>query len=577
MSFKDRAAHFFGRFLAFPAEGTSPDRYRILRRNLVLLMLAVTILPLTIMAGINYHLYKRGLKNEIIQPIRALTSKTRHSFQQFFEERLSLIRSIAHLYSFTQLSDEKVLNHVLLVLKKEFGGFVDLGLISGVDGTQISYAGPYALLGKNYSAQGWYQEVMIKGIHISDVFMGYRKFPHIAIAVQHLEPGGFSWIVRATIDTDRLNDLIASMGLGAESDAFLVNRDGILQTPSRFYGSVLSRISLPFRSSGYGTDVVEKKDLKNRGVFIAHTRLIHPDYTLVLVKPRSEVMKTWYTLKSEIFFVLAVSVSIIMGVVLRLMNVVVRRLKESNERRDAAFRELEHSQKLSSIGRLAAGVAHEINNPLAIINEKAGLMKDLIQYSERFENRRKFLSLTDAILQSVDRCRTITHRLLGFARRIDVSLELLDLNELIREVLGFLEKEALYRDIDLKIQMAEDLPRILSDRSQLQQVFLNILTNAFAAVEDGGMISITTWKKGPDLVAVSFQDNGNGMTEETMRHIFEPFFTTKKGYGTGLGLPITYGIVKKLGGDIEVQSREGEGTVFFVYLPIKTEQGAGRE
>jgi two-component system NtrC family sensor kinase len=141
--------------------------------------------------------------------------------------------------------------------------------------------------------------------------------------------------------------------------------------------------------------------------------------------------------------------------------------------------------------------------------------------------------------------------------------------------LSFLEKEALFRNIEVKLQLAENLPRIASDQGQLQQVFLNILNNAFAAVDDGGVVTITTWENDLDTVGVSIQDNGTGMSEETLKQIFEPFFTTKRGYGTGLGLPITYGIVKRMGGDIKVQSREKEGTTFTVYLPKKPKEGVG--
>ncbi|MFZ2088725.1 MAG: ATP-binding protein, partial [Desulfobaccales bacterium] len=242
-------------------------------------------------------------------------------------------------------------------------------------------------------------------------------------------------------------------------------------------------------------------------------------------------------------------------------------LEESDLRREAAYREMQESSKLASIGRLAAGVAHEVNNPLAIINEKAGLIKDLAEFTPDFPKKDRLLPLTGAILQSVDRCRTITQRLLGFARRMDVSIQLISLNEVIEEVLGFLEKEALHRNIDLQLNLAKDLPRIASDRGQLQQVFLNILNNAFDAVADGGKVAITSFEVEMDTVGVTIQDDGQGMTQETMEHLFEPFFTTKKGYGTGLGLSITYGIIKKLGGDIKVKSQFGVGTTFTVFLP----------
>jgi len=211
---------------------------------------------------------------------------------------------------------------------------------------------------------------------------------------------------------------------------------------------------------------------------------------------------------------------------------------------------------------------------MAIINEKAGLIKDLIECREGFPDRDRFISLTDSILHSVDRVRGITHRLLGFARRMDVKFEMLSLNDLLKEVLSFLEREAFLRRIDVRLQLAEDLPKISSDWGQLQQVFLNILNNAFEAVEDGGKVVVTTWVPNPETVAASIRDNGKGMSQETMRHIFEPFFTTKVGYGTGLGLSITYGIVKKLGGDIQVESREGEGTTFTVVLPLEARGGA---
>jgi two-component system NtrC family sensor kinase len=484
------------------------------------------------------------------------------------EEKLSNVRFITSAYSIRELTDEKNLNRIFRVLKKEFGGFVDLGLID-CNGIQVSYAGPYDLLAKDYSEQTWYHEVTVKGVYISDVFMGYRKFPHIAIAVQLASEVCDHWVLRATIDTNIFDNLIASMELDAESDAFLINDKGDFQTNSKFYGKVLDKCPFTPPPGNYGTYVADELDPKGREVISVYTHFNRLGYALVLVKPKSVILKTWFTLKSEMFFIFTISTVCIFFVIFKLTDILIKRTRESDERRELAFRELEHSQKLSSIGRLAAGVAHEINNPLAIINEKAGLMKDLIERTGPFEYKDKFLGLTGSIQSSVERCKTITHRLLGFARRMEVQFEVLNLNDVIKEVLGFLEKEYLYRSIDIRLQLASNLPQISSDLGQLQQVFLNILSNAFAAVEDNGIVSIMTWDRDADTVGVAIQDNGCGMSEETMKHIFEPFFTTKKGYGTGLGLAITYGIVKKLGGELKVESKEGQGTTFNLFL-LKT-------
>jgi len=550
------------------ADNESPARYRILRRNIIILMTLITVIPLTIMAVINQYEYERSIKDEIVNPLRTLTNKTKHSFELFLEERLAIVRSIASLYSFEDLSDQKTLSRIFRVLQNEYCCLIDLGLID-TKGIQMSYAGPYDFLGKNYSQQGWFQEVVVKGVYISDVFMGYRQFPHVAIAVLRRAEEGRFWILRATIDTSRFDDLIASMGIGPDSDAFLINRKGIIQTPSRFYGKVLDHCPLSFPIGNYGAIVVEEVDPQGREMLVAYAPFAKSDYALVLVKPRSKILQSWYTLRSKMFFFFVISVVMIILVVFKLTDTVVKRVQEADERREFAFREMEHTQKLSSIGRLAAGVAHEINNPMAIINEKAGLMKDLVSYKSQFQEKEKFLELTDAILQSAERCKTITHRLLGFARRMEVKFEVLDVNELLKEVLDFLGKEYLYRNIDVRLQLAENLPRISSDTGQLQQVFMNVLTNAFSAIEDEGCVSITTWDEDLDTIGVSIQDNGCGMSEETLKHIFEPFFTTKKGYGTGLGLAITYGIVKKLGGDLKVHSDEGHGTTFTVYLKKK--------
>jgi len=557
-------------FSGYSDEHTA-NRYSILRRNIFILMILITIIPLTIMAVTYQHEYHSSIKKEIVIPLQTLVHKTRHSFELFFEERLSVIRFIASSYSFEELSDQKTMNRIFNVFMGEYCCLVDLGLINR-EGIQLSYAGPYGFLGKDYSEQKWFQEVVVKGNYISNVFMGYRKFPHVVIAALRRTEDGTSLILRATIDTSKFDDIIASMGLSPESDAFLINREGIIQTSSRFYGEILDHCPLSFPRGNYEPIVTEAKDLRGREMLIAFAPFSSSDYALVLVKPQSDVLHTWYVLRSRMLFIFISSVVVIILVVFKLTDTLVKRVKDADEKRELAYQEVQHTHKLSSIGRLAAGVAHEVNNPLAIINEKAGLIKDLIEYTPNFEKKEKYLGLVESILQSVNRCKTVTRRLLGFAKRMEVEVENIDLNDLLEEVLGFLEKEALYRNIEISMHLENDLPRIDSDRGQLQQVFLNILTNAMAAVEDEGQITISTWEKDHETIAASVQDNGSGMSEETRNHIFEPFFTTKKEKGTGLGLSISYGIVKKLGGDIDVNSKVGEGTTFTIYLPKKQKE-----
>jgi two-component system NtrC family sensor kinase len=212
-----------------------PRRYSILRRNIIILMLLVTFIPLLSMAAFNYLQYQSNMKREIISPLRLLANKTVRSFDLLLEERRSTVRSVASSNSFADLSKQETLNRLYRVLKKEFEGFVDLGVIDK-DGIQVAYAGPYGLLNKDYSKQRWFQEVEIRGFYISDVFMGYREFPHIAIAVQQFSIDGIAWILRATLDTKIFDSIIAAMELDQESDAFLVDDKGIIQTAPSIMG-----------------------------------------------------------------------------------------------------------------------------------------------------------------------------------------------------------------------------------------------------------------------------------------------------------------------------------------------------
>lgn len=551
----------------------SPERYMSLRRKIVGLMAVVSVVPLLLMAAINYYEYRAALGREIQNPLRILVSKTKNSFELFLAERTSTVSFIASAYPFEELAQEKNLKHIFRVMTQVFDGFVDLGLLDE-NGVQVSYAGPYSLAGKNYAEQSWFNQVMIRGTYISDVFMGYRNFPHMVIAVRHMDENGKKWVVRATIDTTRFDRLIAAMSLEPDSDAFLLNKEGILQTNSNYYGKVLERLPMAMPPQGYEARLVETQDHNGEDIYLAYSYFPETDFVLMAVKPRGSALKTWYMVKGDLLFIFVLGVMAIFLVVYKMTDLLIQRMRESEERRELAFRQVEHAQKLSSIGRLAAGVAHEINNPLAAINEKAGLMKDLLGLRPDFPDRDKFITLADAILKSIRRCRDITHRMLGFARRMDVSYEELDINEVLTDTLSFLDQEAKHRGVTIVRELDESLPRIMSDRGQLQQVFLNILNNALAAVPDDGNIEVKTGETTPDSLVISFQDNGCGMSQDTLEHVFEPFFTTKKGTGTGLGLSITYGIIKKLGGDIAVTSKQGEGTLFTIYLPKKARKEA---
>jgi len=528
----------------------------------------VALLPLTVLTAVNYVQYREALQAESIEPMARLTLNTKRSLELFLSERRSALTFLAHDRTFADLCGEAALTRVISNLNRslEVGAFVDLGIIDDT-GRQLCYSGPFELAGRNYQDQDWFHEVSRRGTYTSDVFLGFRNSPHFAIALRHDRDDGGFYVVRATVDAEMLSEQILSAGMHRSDDMFLLNRSGVLQSPSRHFGEILTTCPLPVPHYSPTVDVVEHHDPEGNRIFVSSAYIDGSPFILMMVKPVEEAMGRWFTLRSELLSFLVVSAALILGVLVWGAGHFVSGMREADERRIALLHQVEYTNKLASIGRLAAGVAHEINNPLSIINEKAGLARDLVEGSPETPHRDRILAAVESVLKSVQRCKAVTHRLLGFARHMDVKNEALDLRGLLMEVFGFLEKEAEYRNLGVTFDIADDVQPIVSDRGQLQQVFLNILNNAFAAVPDGGKIEITVANEGDNEVSIAISDDGVGIPREHLERIFEPFFTTKQGSGTGLGLSITYGIVHKLGGRILVDSTPGQGTRFTVVLP----------
>jgi signal transduction histidine kinase len=548
-------------------------RYRRLWVSIIVSTALVSLIPLCIMVVVNYYQYRKAFQEEVKHPMRLLASNARQSLQFYLDERLSVLNYIVRDKSFSELCDQKELTRVFRNLKENHKDFIDVGVIEA-DGDQRSYVGPYGLLDKNYNQQDWFKETLLRGSFVSDVFMGFRKFPHFAIAVRSVNEDGQAYILRATFDTSILIRIREAGNTRASRDIFIINREGVLQTPSKTVGRILERVKLSVPPLAKATRIREERDPDGRMRVIGCAHVGNSPFIYIVMERRDTLLTSWFTLRNRLLWFLAVSVVVIMIVILAGATYSINRIREADNKRLSILHKVEYTAKMASIGRLAAGVAHEINNPLAIINEKAGLFKDLLTYSEDFPKKEKFLSTVEAILGSVDRCARITRRLLRFAKHMDIRREPINLESLLREVLGFLEKESAYRSLEINIDVQEGVPVIESDRGRLQQVFLNIINNAFGAVGDGGRINIYIAREGDNHASVTIRDNGVGIPPEHLQNIFEPFFTTKEKHGTGLGLSITYGIVEKLGGKIRVDSQVGEWTKFTVILPVTIEMGA---
>jgi two-component system NtrC family sensor kinase len=549
---------------------TSPGRYRRFRRTLSMVMVATFLIPLILTTMLSYFEYR----SQMLANLRWNAESAKKTIETFLSELQTVLVYTTEGQTYEELVDQENLNNLYKRLKSHYPGVVDLGIIDH-KGIQRAYAGPYELLEKDYSDRESFKAASASKTFIGMVEMGYRKVPHFAIAVNFIDTNtGRNWVFRTNIDATTLDKYIGNIGTGPLSDIFLVSGKGepLLQSTSQQYGGPLGPYPFELPRNRIGITISEERGVWDYVVLKAVSYIEGTPWALVLLKHGYLYGKDWSFFKARLFFIVMFSTFFALLVILQITKLFVGRIREADEKRESMMAEIEHTSKLASIGRLAAGIAHEINNPLAIISAKTGLITDLLEFSENFKYKDKIGSEIHGTANAVQRCKVITHRLLGFARRMDVTLESISINNLMQEVLSFLDQEALYRGIHVDLDLEDSLPIIESDRGQLQQIFLNLVNNAIDAIGKDGKVIIKTKKRDQDSIQIDVVDNGKGISPDIISHIFEPFFTTKDSgekKGTGLGLFITYGIIKKLGGHISVRSSVGVGTTFTVTLPVK--------
>jgi len=250
-------------------------------------------------------------------------------------------------------------------------------------------------------------------------------------------------------------------------------------------------------------------------------------------------------------------------------NTLEKKVREKTEAIHRAQAQLIHSEKLASLGRMAAGVAHEINSPLTgIVTFGHLLLKKFPPGTQERED-------IEVIIDQANRCSTIIKGLLGFARASAAEKALTNINDVLHSSMNIVRNKADFFDIKLITNFDPALLRVKADSSQLQQVFLNMIMNAADAMEGKGTLTLTTrniTENDRDFVEVEFRDTGPGIPEENLEKLFEPFFTTKPvGKGTGLGLAVSHGIIQDHDGKIRVKTKINEGSSFFIRLPAQRE------
>ena len=553
--------------------------YRSLLRNVVLTILLTAMTPTVIVSLFILDEFRSSYEKKVYDHLELLVRKHKKNIDLFLDEKLMDIRMLANMHSFAELREAATLNRKFDDLQRAFDrSFVDLGVVDH-QGRQIAYAGPHDLTGVNYADTDWFQEAIRNSYFISDVFKGVRGVPHFIVTVRR-EHNGNPWILRATIDFGEFNNLVEYLRIGETGFAFILNKAGQFQTnpiasvkPAQLM-ALLKEIDLAERPQF----ISRKKIQDGTEVLLAITYLKKGDWIMVL---QQEVQDAFADLKNAQRVALLIILIGALGIIatsLVMSQRLIRRISQADAEKAQADKEVDlmsqqviETGKLASIGELAAGIAHEINNPVAIMIEEAGWVEDLLEEAPPAtgENREELSRALQQIKTQGRRCKEITHKLLSFARKTDSRVTEISINALLDEIVYLSSQRAKYGNITITTRFEDGLPPIMASETEMQQVFLNLVNNALDAMEKtGGQIELAT-RRADQGIEISVADNGPGIAEANLARVFDPFYTTKPvGKGTGLGLSICYGIIKKIGGEIQAQSMKGQGTTFNISIPV---------
>jgi two-component system, NtrC family, sensor kinase len=550
------------------------DPYGVMFRSLVSRLILVTVLPLLVIGIANFYLFYSLNRSTVVEQQANLLRAHRESIETFLAALVAQVEAVAKEYSLAELESGS-LERLFQIIRQPAGVITDVGLI-GADGRHLKYLGPYDLANRNYRETEWFTRVVADGIYVSDVFLGFRGVPHFVVAVKRVEGDSF-WIVRVTVNTDYFSRIVDSSRIGRTGETFIVNRAGALQTRTAAGGELLAPSGFPDLTPHAGIRV-RRLDQQGKSYLYTTTWLDSPRWMLLL---RQETREVYGPLRQAVVVGLAMcSLGVLGGAILAVAvaRAQVRHIKRADREKETLTRRLLVAGKTAAVGEMSAGLAHEINNPLATIDTLQTWIRDLGQTTPvAEEDRLEILDSAAKIGEQVHRCKTITQGLLKFARKSDTRPEEVDLEVALREMLIILRTRARVEGVAIDDDL-EYVPPMHACPAHLQQIFVNLINNAIDAVAGRADARVVVrsrfWEDGKAHVEIV--DNGCGIPAENLSSIFLPFFTTKPvGKGTGLGLAICYGLVRDLGGTISVDSTVGAGTTFTVVLPLRPPAAAG--
>lgn len=544
--------------------------FRILRLRLMAGLFIGFLIPHALLSAYFHLQFNSTLKKRGKLSLSAIAESQKNTIDLFLQERVVNLLNLFHSREFTTAPNPGKMEYFLSHLRQANDAFIDVGFLDD-RGIQTGYAGPFPqLLGKDYNDEAWFKTLMnhSEDYLISDIYMGFRKKAHFTIAIRQMIDGR-TYVMRSTLDPDKFFMFLRSISHGKEVDSTLINRNGNYQVVDPGRGNFLSLSDvLPPHERGAGVMEIERS---GDPVLVAYTWLSETPWALLVSQPLSVAHAGMYRVRQILIVSLAVIIITIGAIIYYTTRRLINKAQATAERGLALQNQLIHASKLAAIGELSTGIAHEINNPLAIIIATSGVIRDMLNPDFHLDASPEAIRTELSIIDSAAfRAKNITHQLLDLGRKHQPTMVLCNVHGILDDVLGGLkEREFESKNITIVKDYGKNLPDILIDPDAIRQVFLNLVNNAGDAIVGPGTITVSSSLQ-DQQVRVTIRDTGEGIDPDHMKRLFDPFFTTKDvGKGTGLGLSVSRNIMELMGGRIDVASVKGVGSSFTVSLPVR--------
>jgi len=523
------------------------DRFRT---KLIAIFVLISSIPLIIFAAVIYRKESQLVRNKALSHLDTIIAQNVLMIEGFRSERIRDLNLLAA--TMRDLGSETALNHFRL-MQREYKLYKHFFVISA-EGSVLFETGNLKILRKNLLDQEWFKSSK-KGIPFMGVINLSELKKHdllVTVPLASLNGRGMA-LLGATIDFQGIEHVMKDTSIGSTGEVYLINKDGVFLTTTRAGEGRAGDSMAPEIFTHYftpaGSD--EHVDYRGKKVVRVYKKIPGLDWFIIGEQDSEEIFSDIETLRKIFigFVLLLIALIILTGYIIskRIANL----LKSAYHQNKELEIQLIQKDKLASMGLLTAGIAHELNTPFASALLYTQMLKeDMKNSSPSYTEKLSFIE------EEIKRGSRIIRSLLDFSKQSQTDSFITDVNEVLYKLLNISERFCFDRKINVKQSLEEGIPLVKGNASILYQVFMNIITNAVEAMDNGGTLTVVTrYIQALQKVTVEIQDTGPGIPEEYLGDIFDPFFTTKSlAEGTGLGLAISYSMVRKMGGNIRVTS-----------------------